>query len=191
LDDLQQKKLINNTLQESNRMNALCNNLLLSSQMEGNGYHFTSESINLSECVENCVSDFSSRFSNRNFEVEIEEKIIVQADAFLLQMAINNLIDNAVKYSPKDTSIKIQLEYYNQNCRLIVTDEGPGIPDEDKLKVFEKYYRIGTEATQKSKGTGLGLFLVNRIIKAHKAKIFIENNLPQGSRFIIEMKKLV
>lgn len=191
LDELQQKKLIDNTIQESSRMNALCNNLLLSSQMEGNGYHFTSENMNLSECVENSVSDFSLRFSNRNFEVEIDENVMVQADAFLLQMAINNLIDNAVKYSPKDTSIKIILEQSSQHCKLVVADEGPGIPDQDKFKVFEKYYRLGTAATQKSKGTGLGLFLVFRIIKAHKAKIFIENNLPQGSRFIIEMKKLV
>jgi len=190
LDDLQQARLIGNTLQESNRMNALCNNLLLSSQMEANGYKFTPEKINISELVGSCLSDFQSRFPHRQINAELEDSIVLHADAFLLQMAINNLLDNAIKYSSKETTIKVVLKNNNQAvCLLSISDEGKGISNENKQRIFEKYYRVGTEATQKSKGTGLGLFLVDRIIKAHHAKISVENNLPKGTVFIIELKK--
>lgn len=189
LDDLQQARLIGNTLQESNRMNALCNNLLLSSQMEANGYKFTPEKINLSELVDSCLSDFQSRFPQRQINAELEDSIVVHADAFLLQMAVNNLLDNAIKYSSKETPIKVELKNNEAVCLLSISDEGKGISNENKQRIFEKYYRAGTEATQKSKGTGLGLFLVDRIIKAHHAKISVENNLPKGTVFIIELKK--
>jgi signal transduction histidine kinase len=109
-------------------------------------------------------------------------------DVFLLQMTFNNLIDNAIKYSPKDQPIKIKIENQQNICSITFADYGTGIPDVDKKKVFEKFYRIGTEATQKAKGTGLGLYLVHRIIKAHKGKIFITDNEPNGAKFVIQLK---
>jgi len=190
LDEIQQARLIDNSLQESNRMNALCNNLLLSSQMEANGYKFTPEKINISEIVGSCISDFQSRFPQRQINAELEASIMVHADAFLMQMAINNIIDNAIKYSSKDTAINILLNSNDGACKLSISDEGKGISNENKQRIFEKYFRTGTEATQKSKGTGLGLYLVDRIIKAHHAKIFVENNLPNGTVFMIELKML-
>lgn len=188
LDDQQHLKLLNNTIQEANRLDSLCNNLLLSSQMEAGGHQLTLEKINLAIVLQNCVFEFQNRFTNRNFISNIESEFWVMGDQFLLQMAINNLLDNAVKYSGKASNIFIQLEQKKQTGIVKISDEGAGIADEEKKHVFKKYYRLGTEATQKAKGTGLGLFLVSRIVKAHKATIHIEDHQPNGATFVIELK---
>jgi signal transduction histidine kinase len=187
LETSQQEKLINNTLQEANRMNALCNNLLLSSQMESEAYKKVSEQIQINKLLGDCIRDFSVRYPSRNIMFNPKDEITIDGDVFLLQMAFNNLIENALKYSPKDTSILVLLANKENQCQLAITDEGNGIPDEDKLKIFEKFYRIGSDATQKSKGTGLGLFLVKRIVDAHKGMVYVKDNQPKGSIFTIQL----
>ena len=187
LETSQQEKLINNTLQEANRMNALCNNLLLSSQMESEAYKKVSEQIQINKLLGDCIRDFSVRYPSRNIMFNPKDEITIDGDVFLLQMAFNNLIENAMKYSPKDTSIQVVLANKENQCLITITDEGNGIPDEDKLKIFEKFYRIGSDATQKSKGTGLGLFLVKRIVDAHKGMVYVKDNQPKGSIFTIQL----
>ena len=187
LETSQQEKLINNTLQEANRMNALCNNLLLSSQMESAAYKKVTEQISINKLLGDCIRDFSVRYPIRNIIFNSKDEITIQGDVFLLQMAFNNLIENALKYSPKDTTIQMMVVQQENYCKITIIDEGNGIPDEDKLKIFEKFYRIGSDATQKSKGTGLGLFLVKRIVDAHKGIVYVKNNQPKGSMFTIQL----
>lgn len=187
LETSQQEKLINNTLQEANRMNALCNNLLLSSQMESAAYQKVSEQIYINKLIGDCIRDFSVRYPVRNIIFNPEAEITIEGDVFLLQMAFNNLIENALKYSSKDSAIHVMLVKKENHCQITITDEGNGIPDEDKLKIFEKFYRIGSDATQKSKGTGLGLFLVKRIVDAHKGMVYVKDNQPKGSIFTIQL----
>ena len=190
LDESQHEKLINNTLQEASRMNALCNNLLLSSQMDAGGYQYANEKTDLSELTENCIKEFSARYPQKKIIKKIDAGVYVIGDYFLLQMAINNLIDNAIKYAPRDSDLEIGLTERKDNCELCIIDQGFGIVEIDKKKIFEKYYRSGSEATQKSKGTGLGLFLVKRIIDTHKGKIIVTDNIPRGSKFSIVLKTI-
>jgi signal transduction histidine kinase len=98
LEDSQQQRLIQNTIQEANRLNALCNNMLLASQLEAGGHSVTKEEVDLSELTLSCVSDFKIRYPQRLFKEEIAAEVYVMGDSVLLQMAINNLIDNALKY---------------------------------------------------------------------------------------------
>ncbi|MEO7524549.1 MAG: ATP-binding protein [Ferruginibacter sp.] len=191
LDDSQQQRLLQNTVQEANRMNALCNNMLLSSQIEAGGYRMISEEINMGELVESCINDFQIRFPQRKFESSISAEAFINADSLLIQMAVNNLLDNALKYSSKENKVRITLFKNKNDLELKITDEGPGIADADKKKVFEKFYRVGNEATKRSKGTGLGLYLTKRIVAAHRGKIFITNNNPNGSVFTIQLKQAV
>lgn len=179
----QQEKLINSTIREADRMNALCNNLLLSYQMEASGYKITKEQINLSQLTEDCINDFKIRFIERIFLSDIKKDVFINGDYFLLQIAINNLIDNANKYSSKEGLIKVIVD---ESRQIEIIDEGIGINELDKHKVFQKFYRSGSEATKKSKGTGLGLYIVNRIINLHQGKIKIEDNLPKGTKFTID-----
>jgi signal transduction histidine kinase len=191
LDDIQQQRLINNTLQETNRLNSLCNNMLISSQIEAGGYRTAKEEIHLSELLQNCVNDFRTRFPQRTFESSIEKELFVRGDILLLQIAINNLLDNAIKYSSKEEKISLNAIQHNTVVEIQVKDEGPGINDDDKKKVFKKFYRLGNEATKSAKGTGLGLYLTSKIISTHGGQILVKDNVPKGSIFIIELKEVV
>lgn len=185
LEDTQQQRLIQNTIQEANRLNALCNNMLLASQMESGGNAITKEEINFSALVQDCVDEFATRFPHRNIESYIQEDVVVIGDVLLLQMAVNNLIDNAIKYSPKDSVVKVLLQLAGSNINLTISDEGKGIEDIEKNKVFDKFYRVGNKATKEAKGTGLGLYLTKKIAKQHNARIIITDNKPTGSNFTI------
>ena len=188
LEESQQQRLIQNTIQEANRLNALCNNMLLASQMEAGGHHITKEAINLSELTIDCIKDFVIRYPQRIFQKEIIGDIYVTGDNFLLQMAINNLIDNAIKYSPKNSVISILLYQQQKEITLVIRDQGKGIEAAEKKKVFDKFYRIGNKATKEAKGTGLGLYLTKKIALQHDATIFVGDNTPTGSDFTILFK---
>ena len=191
LDETQQQKLIQNTIQETNRLNALCNNLLLSSQMEAGGYTLTNEEIDFSNLVKDAATDFLIRFPQRTIEtIGIKEDVAIAGDRLLLQMAINNLIDNAIKYSPKETTVSIFLSQQDDVAILQIKDEGKGIENEEKQKVFEKFYRIGNKATKVAKGTGLGLYLTKKIIEQHSANISVTDNQPTGSIFTIQLRSI-
>lgn len=188
LDETQQQRLLSNTLQESNRMNSLCNNLLLSSQIEAGGYRITAEKLEVDVLLEDCTKDFVTRHTERSFITQLEDNVQIEGDALLLRMAFNNLLENAVKYSQRDTKITVSLTRNKNQAVITIADQGPGIPDEEKKKVFSKFYRLGNEATRKAKGTGLGLYIVKKIVEAHNAAIAIENRLPSGAAFVLTFK---
>lgn len=189
LDEIQKQRLISNTLQETNRLNNLCNNILISSQIEIGGYKASNEEINISELAENCIADFKNRFPQRFIQSTIEKELFVNGDFLLLQIALNNLVENALKYSSKEGKITVHAFKNSPLIKIQVTDEGPGIGQEEKKKVFQKFYRLGNEATKSAKGTGLGLYLTQKIISTHRGNISIEDNIPRGSKFIIELKE--
>jgi signal transduction histidine kinase len=98
-------------------------------------------------------------------------------------MVLSNLMENARKYSPNQTPIEISFLQHANKAILSVKDNGVGIPDEEKSRIFDKFYRIGNENTRKSKGTGLGLYIVKKIVTLYKYDISVRNNTPQGSIF--------
>lgn len=179
--------LIDKCIKESNRLNDLCNNMLLASQMEGRQYKAVKELLDFTEMVELAVRDYINRYPGR-FEADIiNEESKLSGDRLMLQMAINNLLENAVKYSPADTIIKIKLYPKNHYISLQVADEGTGIPEDEKQKIFRKFYRIGNEDTRKTKGTGLGLYLTRKILQQHRGKITVRDNTPKGSVFEVAL----
>ncbi|MGG9971097.1 sensor histidine kinase [Ferruginibacter sp. SUN002] len=188
LDESQQQRLIQNTIQEANRLNTLCNNMLLASQIEAGRHNTTKEEINLSEALHECVQDFKMRFPQRILQSNIVDDLFIIGDRLLLQMGINNLIDNAIKYSPKDSVVTIDLIQDQNRILLSVKDEGRGIEVQEKKKVFDKYYRIGNAATKAAKGTGLGLYLTKKIAQQHNANISMTDNTPSGCIFTINFK---
>jgi signal transduction histidine kinase len=159
--------------------------MLLASQLEAGGHSVTKEEVDLSELTLSCVSDFKIRYPQRLFKEEIAAEVYVMGDSVLLQMAINNLIDNALKYSPKESAITIVLRPQQKQVSLMIIDEGKGIDLMEKKKIFEKFYRIGNKATKEAKGTGLGLYLTKKIALQHGASIFVVDNTPTGSNFTI------
>jgi two-component system sensor histidine kinase CiaH len=187
LDETQQKRLIQTTLEETNRLNALCNNMLLSSQIEAGGYRITNEETNFSELVSKCVQDFITRYPQQKIEADIASDIFINGDRLLLQMLVNNLIDNAIKYSAKELPVTVSLKEENEKIILKVKDRGKGIAAAEKDKIFNKFYRVGNSATKAAKGTGLGLYLVKKISTQHNANISVTDNDPSGAIFTVTL----
>ncbi|MEJ7822018.1 MAG: ATP-binding protein [Chitinophagaceae bacterium] len=182
-----QQQLISNTLQEAGRMNTLCNNLLLASQIEAGDYTLTIEKINISELITESVNDFKMRFPKRNIIWDGIFEMYVNGDRLLLQMAVNNLLDNAIKYSGKAERIFIDLRKDNHQIIFLIKDEGKGIPDDEKYKIFNKFYRVGNLHTREAKGTGLGLYLTKKIVEQHNGVITVTDNKPRGSIFEVKL----
>jgi K+-sensing histidine kinase KdpD len=182
LDGDKRRTLLERSVKEADRLNDLCTNILLTSQMEGKQYIAAKERINFSELVEDSVESYATRYPQR-FEEDIENDCILNGDKLMLQMAINNLLENAVKYAPADKAITITLDKKNNMAVLRVADLGAGIADSEKKKIFSKFYRVGNENSRTSKGTGLGLYLTCKILKQHKGKIAVKDNTPNGSVF--------
>src|SRR5690606_30186077 len=132
----------------------------LASQMEDQGFTSANERLDLSALVNDCVSIFQLR-TRRTFTIAIEENCFCYGDPLLWRLAINNLVENAVKYGSPDGPVRIQLHRQDDDLLLTIADQGAGIPDDEKTKVFKKFYRIGNENSRKTKGTGLGLYLTS------------------------------
>jgi two-component system, OmpR family, sensor histidine kinase CiaH len=185
LDPEKQKKILRATLTETERLNFLTNNILVSSQLEASGYKSSREELDLSDLFSDCLQQLRSRFPERIISENIEKNADVKGDPLLLQILINNLLENAIKYSPRDSVVTASLEKKDPKIILTVSDEGPGIPDDEKKKIFAKFYRIGNESTRKKQGTGLGLYLCRKIARGHNADILVTNNEVGGSNFTV------
>jgi len=190
LDPEKQKKLIRMTLDETERLNTLTTNILISSQLEAEGYRVAKDELDLSDLFKDCIRNFMQRYPERQFVGTIRPDMDVKGDPLLLQLMINNLLENAIKYSPKETPITCLLNDHNDKIELYVIDEGHGIPDREKKNVFKKFYRLGDETTRKAPGTGLGLYLCKKIAEDHNADISVTDNLPHGSNFIVSFKSM-
>lgn len=188
LDEEKQQKLITNTLQEANRLNSLCNNILFAAQLDAGRYASAMQAMQLSDLVKTTVDECAARYPARTFNRQIQPEIQIEGDAFLLQLLISNLLENAVKYSPRDKAIEIKLASVHQQVKLEVIDEGPGVADTEKKKIFNKFYRVGNENTRRAQGTGLGLYLCRKICESHSAGIFVTDNAPKGSNFTVLFK---
>lgn len=187
LEEQQQQRLIQTTLQEANRLNSLCNNMLLSSQIDARGLTLSREEINISELAASSAADYVLRFPGKKIITHISPELFVMGDRLLLQMAINNLVDNAIKYSSKDNAVTVEAHRDKNHAVLMVKDEGKGIDAAEKKKIFTKFYRIGNAATKAAKGTGLGLYLTKKITEEHNGNITVTDNTPAGCIFTITL----
>lgn len=185
LDEEKRVKLLDNTIRETNRLDQLCNNILLASQMETDRYQLFREDLNLSDLIDKWVKEIKGRIATHSIQAHILPDVWLNGDKFMLQIALNNLVENAAKYAPRNTAIDVRLQQTGSQLKLIVTDEGPGVPADERERIFLKFYRIGNENTRKAKGSGLGLFLVRRIVQQHGGTIIVKDNVPAGACFEI------
>ena len=184
LDEETNKELIKSSVLETNRLNDLCNNILIATQLENKRKVMFADEINLTNLVKEEIEEFKTRYPtliiNSLFQVD---DFNFKGESTLWKVVISNLIENARKYSPSDEPIEIGISKENNNVKLSIKDKGVGISDAEKLKIFQKFYRIGNENTRNSKGTGLGLYIVKKIVTLYKYDITVKNNSPKGSIF--------
>ncbi len=181
--------IIENSLNDAGRLQDLAENLLLSAQLDAKKYELQWVETNLSELIEETVENFSKprNLSNR-ISLSLQEQVIDRVDPSAIEMILNNLLTNAFKYTGESSVVCVNLKQLKGQTILQVSDDGPGIEAADRIKLFSKFFRVGDENTRKTKGTGLGLFIVKNLVDLHKADISIENKRPNGTIFEIRFK---
>jgi len=182
------ESFINSAIHDTERLNNLVENALMANIIDHTGYAFSKEDLNLSAFLRLMIQRYQGLPDHHTVESKIEDNIGLQADKNAFSVLINNLIENAAKYSPQGTTIGVTLKKEGNYVLLDISDQGSGVPNEEKKKIFEKFYRIGNEETRKTKGTGLGLFIVRYIIEHHNGTIHVEDNKPAGSVFCVRLK---
>jgi two-component system phosphate regulon sensor histidine kinase PhoR len=184
LDPAQQKSFITNSLKDIERLDDLVENMLLATKIESNSYTFPKENFNLSELVNSVAGRLQIHTcSSQIIKLSVQQGIMLKGDKFALTSVVTNLIENAVKYSPPCAEVQVSLKRSNGQIQFIVADSGIGINDQEKSRIFDKFYRVGSEDTRKTKGTGLGLFIVKQVLDKHQASIKVNNNQPSGTIF--------
>jgi len=177
---------IDKSLLDIERLDDMVENMLLASKIDNRSYTFPKAKFNLSVLVDSIVNRLQLTKCDGNQQIinaEIESKIEITGDKFALTSVVTNLIENAVKYSKPCEAVEVKLFSKADKVHLQVADHGIGIADEEKSRIFDKFYRVGSEDTRNTKGTGLGLYIVKQVLDKHEASIRVKDNRPAGSIF--------
>jgi signal transduction histidine kinase len=177
---------VGKSLMDIERLDDMVENMLLASKIDNRSYTFPKAQFNLSVLVDSIVNRLQITKCESNKQIidaEIEPKIQITGDKFALTSVVTNLIENAIKYSGPCEIVGVKLFQKDDKVFLQVADNGIGIADQEKGRIFDKFYRVGSEDTRNTKGTGLGLYIVKEVLEKHQASIKVKDNRPAGSIF--------
>lgn len=187
------EKFLRSISREAMRLNQLVDNILDFARLEAGKKVFQFSTVNLLEVVRDAVDSFRPRLEDQGFRLEVElpaELPPVRGDGAALTQCLLNLLDNAMKYSKLRREVKVTAavrgeEGGPQAVALAVGDRGIGISPRDQKSIFEKFVRIETGLVHDVKGAGLGLSLVDQIMRAHGGRIELKSALGEGSTFTL------
>ena len=178
---------------ESERLTSLINNILDFSRIEAGRKEYDFRNTNLAELVRATLEAYRFQIEQHgfSFQEKIEEDVPpVRVDREAIARSLVNLINNAIKYSPNEKYLGVKLYRSNGTVKLEVEDRGIGIPRSEQSKIFDKFYRVGDPLVHNTKGSGLGLSLVQHIVQAHGGQVSVESAPGKGSRFTIALPLL-
>jgi signal transduction histidine kinase len=182
------EKLSASGLRETDRLTGLVEDLLLSAKLESRHYELQREALDLGEIIVDTAEKVQSKYPTAKIDLDIEEDLpFFSGDPGGMVSVALNLIENAAKYSQPNPEIRIELYRRGSELHWNVADNGPGISDADKKRIWRKFYRVGSEDTRISKGTGLGLYIVRQLVDIHDGTIRVVDNEPRGSRFEVRL----
>jgi two-component system phosphate regulon sensor histidine kinase PhoR len=172
------------------RLSKMIDSVLTATRIQSINAKIIKQDLVLEELINDTIAELESSLPPTvKFKLSFVPDLIVQGDRELLEITFSNLISNAAKYSePGKEEIMISSYIHNGRVAVSIADLGIGIAEKDRKKIFRMFYRVGDEKTRSSTGTGLGLFLVAKILRQHSAIISVESNQPKGSRFNIVFK---
>lgn len=186
LDEARRNEIIAKAIQETDRLNELIDSIMLVVKLDEKNLDIKKVSHNISELITQQVELLQQTIGLKHrTELKIEKDILLNVDPAYFIPIISNLYSNAVKYSPVDSTITIELKREKGKICLQVCDQGSGVNEKDREKIFERFYRSGDENTRVAKGTGLGLFITKHLVQLHGGAISCRNNSPQGAIFQI------
>lgn len=184
----QKNTLADNAQEETKRLENIVENLLVSSRLHSKTT-LNKEAISISQLINDIESKIISQYPNQTIVNEIDDQLEINADRESYRIVIKNIIENALKYSPTHGVVKLRFFKSSDEITISCEDQGSGISDQEKKRVTEKFYRVGNEETRKTKGTGLGLYLVDQIVSAHGHTLKITDNVPKGTIISIIVPK--
>lgn len=188
LDEVQRKSIYKDIHEDSMWLISLVENLLSITRVEGGAMELHMETELLEEIIDEAMRHVYRR--HENHPVKVSQKgdyILVCVDAQLMIQVITNLVDNAMKYTPPGSAITVRSYQMGGNAVIEVCDNGPGIPEDAKEKIFQMFYTTGHKSADGKRGMGLGLPLCRAILDAHKGTIEVLDNTPGGSIFRITL----
>ncbi len=188
--DLPEEKkidLLKKAMDENERLSLLIDNILHASRVENKSLQAVNSDLPFNQLVTSIVDRFHKRYLQEFIQLESSEQISVHADAFILEMIIVNLLENACKYAGIDANITVYFHKKSSTFVFGVKDEGPGIPTDERASIFEKFYRIGNEETRQKQGSGLGLFIASEFAQLQGATITCKENIPKGTVFEVTL----
>jgi len=178
-------------LRNTERMERIINDMVLISSIESKSYPIHPTELQLTEFLEQLKPLVEGILKPKNLYLNI--KILgnlpsIYADPLLLEHLFLNLISNAARYSKENKPIEIILEKINVGkISISIVDYGPGIPNEYKEKIFERFFRIDKDRSRKEGGTGLGLSIVRQIVRIHHGSVFVKDNPEGGAIFVVHL----
>lgn len=179
--------------EETDRLSQLVTEALRMSQIDAGKVKIERRSVSVEDLVERVLRHFAAQLGGRQVNVDVPEPLLrISADRDLLILALRQLVDNGLKYSPPDKPLEVRTECCGEHVNIHVRDYGPGIPERDRDRVFEKFYRgdklfprqiTGSDAP----GTGMGLYIAREIVRAHGGAIWVESAHGGGSDFCVAL----
>jgi signal transduction histidine kinase len=180
--------------QECRRLSSLIENVLDFSRIEQGRKQYEFEPTDLVALTQTTVQLMEPYTAEKGVLLELNPapdrspatKFELEVDGRAIQQALVNLIDNAIKHSAKGQTVTLNIGHDDQSgFNLSVCDHGPGIPTAEREKIFERFYRLGSELRRETQGIGIGLSIVKHIVAAHGGRVMVESEFGQGSRFTI------
>jgi len=172
-----------------NKLQHLINDLLDVSKIQAGRLEYAFSAVNLSDVIKTCIENASHIYPDNKFTFEDENDFLVFGNAERLEQVVMNLVSNAVKYSQQNKNVAIKTGKHFNYARVSVTDYGIGLSDEEKERVFERFYRVEDKAHMSS-GLGMGLYISAEIIRNHKGEISVESELGKGATFYFDLPLL-
>jgi signal transduction histidine kinase len=187
LDQDKQKHLYTRALKDTKRLENLVENLLLVNKVESGKLPLAKTSIHVGEFLSKLLSDhYPDHLASQQLSLVNTNAMEIEADAMALESIMVNLIDNAIKYG-QGSNVLVKADSSKENCRISVADQGIGIPESEREKVFERFYRMGNEEVRKTKGTGIGLYLVKLLVEEHEGRISVQSSEPKGTTLVVTL----
>ena len=185
------RRFLNIVLRQANRLNAIIEDLLSLSRIERGAEELTIplEYAGVADVLRSAAEMCEKKAADKNvtLAVRCDEDLTGFINAPLLEQAVVNLVDNAVKYSPSGTSVRIEAEREEHGIVICVKDEGCGIAGEHLPRLFERFYRVDRARSRELGGTGLGLAIVKHIVVAHRGEVRVESAAGKGSTFFVHL----
>lgn len=174
------------------KMLKLVNNLIDTTKLENNYYVLNKKNIDIVNLIEDTINCIDKYAKQRNIQLIFDtnkEECIVGVDPEAIDRIIMNLLSNAIKYSYEDTNVYVDLFISEDDIKIKIKDEGPGISKKHQDKIFNRFYQITNDGSRESLGSGIGLDLVNYLVKSMNGHIILNSKEGDGSEFIITLPR--